>query len=107
MAEQPSEKPLYQDDEITIEYHPSSVEDHVLHVTYDGTDRLSYLLQRGILHDLATTQRGGIESKISNFNPELLFHLKEKNIGIDGLHVAICQAYAEEEARVSYNRLEP
>lgn len=94
-----AEQPLYKDDKLKIDYHPSSHEDHLLWIK-DRKEGLQYILQRGILHELATTPRGGIESKLSNFNPEILFHIKEEKIGIDGLHVAICQAYAEEEDRV-------
>lgn len=94
-----TEKPLYKDDHIRIDYHNVSPQDHVLFILTKDREEITYLLQRGILRELATTPRGGIERKIENFNPELLFHINEVKIGVDGLHVAICQAYAEEEDR--------
>jgi len=58
-----------------------------------------YPIQRGILSKLARTLRGGIEAKLQNSNPELLTVIQDTEIGIDGLHVAICQAYIENEER--------
>lgn len=93
-------KPLYQDRQLRIGYHPSSSEDHLLHVKEKEGQEMAYLIQRGILKELARTTRGGIERKIDNFNPEILIKIKEEGIGIDGLHVALCQAYIEEEERM-------
>ena len=60
----------------------------------------AYFIQREILRELARTPRGGIERKIGTFNDMLLFFLRKHDIGIDGLHVALCQAYVEEENRI-------
>ena len=99
MSEQP-EQPLYKDKQLEIDYLPTSPEDHIL--TVRGDERgINYLIPRGILNQLALTKRGGIESMIATFNEGILHAIKREHITVDGLHVAICQAYIEEERRVS------
>ncbi len=95
-----SEKSLYQDRQLRIEHHPSSSQDHLLYVKEKEGEEVEYLIQRGILRELARTPRGEIERKISNFSPEILTEVKREGIGVDGLHVALCQAYIEEEERM-------
>ena len=95
-----SEKPLYQDKQLRIEYNPHYPEEHFLYIKDKEGDEVTYIIQRGILKELATTPRGGIEHKINNFSPEILFQIKEEKIGVDGLHVALCQANIEEEERM-------
>ena len=95
-----SEKSLYQDRQLRIEHHPSSSQDHILYVKEKEGEDVEYLIQRGILRELAKTPRGGIEQKINNFNYEILAKIKEEGISIDELHVVFCQAHAEEEERV-------
>jgi len=89
-----AEEPLYQDERIKIDYLSTSPQDHLVFIEGE-----SYLLQRGLLKELAKTPRGGIESKIDNFNCDILFAIKKEGISVDGLHVALCQTYAEEESR--------
>lgn len=95
------EKPLYEDEQIKIDYLPSSIEDHLLYIKEKSGEESRYLMERGILSELARTSRGGIERKIATINQSILFTLREEKIGIDGLHVALCQAYAEEERRIN------
>ncbi|MDD5651435.1 MAG: hypothetical protein PHF86_13640 [Candidatus Nanoarchaeia archaeon] len=87
--------PLYKDDKLEINYLPNCIEDHFLSI---GNKR-GYAIPRGILKELARTPRGGIERKINNFNESILSVLGQEGISVDGLHVAICQAYIEEEER--------
>lgn len=91
------EKPLYQDEKLKIEYFRNPDE----HLVWISSNEHNYIMQRGILEELAKTPRGCIEHKIEAFNSLLLSVIKESGIGVDGLHVAICQAYAEEERRAA------
>ncbi len=95
-----SEKPLYEDEQLMADYHPTSPEDHFLRIGGEGRKKIGYLIQHGILRELARTPRGEIESKIDAFNPEILAKIKEEGIKIDGLHVALCQAHIEEMERM-------
>lgn len=98
--------PLYQDGQLKIDYLETSIEDHVLYIKRKEGDEWNYIIPRRILGELAKTQRGGIERKIATFNEDILFELRRQEIGIDGLHVALCQAYAEEEERINRFSLE-
>jgi len=91
------EEPIYQDNQLKIEFHAS--EEYFLLLKDKKGKETSYLLPRGILQELAQTQRGGIERKIGAFNEEILHAAKQEGISVDSLHVALCQAYAEEERR--------
>lgn len=90
------EEPLYQDGKLKIDYLPKCVEDHELFIK----DRGSYALPRGVLQDLARTPRGGIGRILDTFNPSILDTLNQEGIDIDGLHIALCQAYMEGEKRI-------
>ena len=90
------EKPLYEDNQIKIDYLPTSINDHILYINY-GRKSFEFIIPRGILSDLARTKRGGIASKINTFDPSILHALGNIGLSIDGLHVALCQAYMEEE----------
>jgi len=91
--------PLYKDGKITIDHHPrAGIDDHELILKKDR-ENSHYVLPRGILDELARTPRGGIGRKIANFNEMILHDLKLENISVDGLHVAICQAYIKKERR--------
>ena len=94
------EGPLYQDERLRIDYHPSSVEDHLLYIRERAGEEINYIIPRGILEELARTPRGEIERKITNWNDELIYRIKREEIGVDGLHVALCQAYIEQEERI-------
>lgn len=95
-----NKKPLYQDDKLKIDYHPTSVEDYMLWIKEGSGDNISYIIPKGCLEDMAKATRGGIERIIHAFNDMILYAVKKEEISIDGLHVAICQAYAEEERQV-------
>jgi len=91
------EKPIYQDNQLKIEFHAS--EEYFLYLKDKKGQENGYLLPRGILQELAKTKRGGIESKIHAFNEGLLYAIKQEGISVDSLHVALCQAYLEEEEK--------
>ncbi|MDD5133661.1 MAG: hypothetical protein PHD81_00760 [Candidatus Nanoarchaeia archaeon] len=93
-------KPLYQDEEIKVDYLLNSFEDHRVYLKEGRGEELNYIIQRGILKDIARTPRGGLVSILSRCNPQILYALKEMDIEVDGLHVALCQAYAEQEERI-------
>ena len=99
-----SKEPLYQDEKLKIEYLPNSHEDHLVYIRESSGEEYRYVIQRGILEELARTARGGIENKLQWSNQDLLFVLKKENISVDALHIAICQAYAEEKERVLYHK---
>lgn len=96
-----TDRPLYEDEQLRIDYNPMSGMDHILYVKDECGEDLQYLIHRGILKQLATTPRGGIESVLDNYNPQILMHIQMEGISVDGLHIAICQAYAQEEERIS------
>jgi len=88
-------KLLYEDEKLKIDYF-NFIEDHLLVIGEED-----YVIPRGVLKELATTPRGSIEQKLDNFNKNILFELNKNQIGVDGLHVAICQAHIEEERRMN------
>ena len=92
--------PLYEDERFKIDYHPTSVEDHVLYIKVEGGEERGYTLARGILEDLARAPRNDIERKIGAFDDRILFHLREQEIRIDVLYIALCRAFIEEEDRI-------
>jgi len=91
------EKPVYQDNQLKIEFHAS--EEYFLYLKDKTGEERSYFLPRGILQELAKTKRGGIESKIHAFNESILNAIEREGISVDSLHVALCQAYQEEQER--------
>jgi len=95
-----AEKPLYEDKNFKIIYSNHAPEEHIIYISGKKPSS-GYYLPSGILRELAQTKRGGIESKINAFNEGMLYGLKQEGISIDGLHVALCQAYAEEESRMN------
>ena len=99
-----SEKPLYQDDKLKIDFFENSIDDHVLYIKDKSGKEFQFIIQRDILQELAKTPRGGIESKIYAFDELILVRMGQAEIGIDGLHVALCQAYAEQEYRYFHSK---
>lgn len=93
------EPPLYQDKKIRIDYLSHSVEDHLLFIKPECGEEIGYIIPRGVLSELARTKRGGIENKLNAMNPLILSEAKQVGIGVDGLHVALSQAFREEEDR--------
>ncbi len=83
---------LYGDEQLRISTR--SLEDHYLSI---GDKGRIYILQNGILNELGRTQRGRLEGKLNTIDPQILFVLGEEGISVDGLHVAISQAFLEQE----------
>ena len=90
-----TDEPLYINDKIKIDYHPTSVEDHVLELGSFG-----YTLARGVLQDFARVPKDELVGRIQTYNSMILGGLGRSDVSIDGLHVALSQAYAEEERRI-------
>jgi len=93
------EEPIYQDSQLKIEFHAS--EEYFLYLKDKTGEEKGYLLPRGILQELAQTKRGGMERKINALNEEILYAARQEGISADSLHVALCQAYSEEERRMN------
>ncbi|MFA5176137.1 MAG: hypothetical protein WC413_02665 [Candidatus Nanoarchaeia archaeon] len=93
-------KPLYEDEVLRVTLLPNCIEDHAVYHKVPGEEFECLLpLPRGVLREFALTKRGDLERRLSTINPMVLADLRNKNISVDGLHIAICQAYAEEERR--------
>ena len=90
-----TDEPLYIDDKIKIDYHPTSVEDHILELGSFG-----YTLARGVLEDFARVPKEELVGRIHTYNSMILGGLGRSDIGIDGLHATLSQAYEEEERRI-------
>jgi len=59
------EKPLYEDEQLKVDYLPNSVEDHELFIKRaDSRDSWVYILPRAVLRDFARTPRGKLRSRI-------------------------------------------
>lgn len=94
------ESPLYEDEQIKITLDPYSAEEQLLWIKEVGEEyKTNYLIPRSCLRDFALCPRGKLESRLQNISPEMTFDIKNK-IGIDGAHIAICQAYHENEERI-------
>jgi len=104
------EKPLYEDGQLKITFLHSpepgendkiiSTEDHELWIKEKDEDQ-RYALPRGCLNEFAQTKRDRLESKLRNMNPEIKSALEKNGLTIDSAHIAICQAYIENEERIS------
>ena len=95
------ERSLYQEDRLKVTYFPRNPDEHRLCVgeIVAGNYR-TYVLQRGVLQELATTQAGELEKKVNILaNGMLSVDLKQQGIGMDKLHIALCQAVIEEQKR--------
>jgi hypothetical protein len=91
------DEPLYQDSKLKVDYLPNS-EDHFLEIGKD-TNKKRYIIQRGVLEDLARSPRGDLERVINTVNDWILSDINREGISVDGLHVAFCQAYMTERDR--------
>ena len=102
-----TEKALYQDAELKVDYYGNHdeyglwIRNARLEAKGGSQEGNLNYMPRGVLEDLARTPRGEIVSKIETFNSKILFYLKEARISVDALHIAICQAYIEEEKRMA------
>ena len=91
-------EPLYQDEKIRVDYHPHSVEDHLLCIR-NGNEDLSFILQRGVLDELANS-REDLTRKLSQYDDMILYNLTRAGINLDDFYGALCKANAEEEDRM-------
>ncbi len=95
-----AENILYADEDIEVGYLPDSPEDNYIAFTSDDPGRQEYLLQRGIVRELAETPRGdGLAQKLNNVNDLILLDARQRGLHQSDVHVAICQAYREQEER--------
>jgi hypothetical protein len=97
-------EPLYQDKQLRIDYLQNS-DDNLLEIGEEG-NRRSYIIPHGTLQDLGRAKRGEVGRVINTINDHILFDLRREGISIDGLHVAFCQAYIEEEKRIKKFRVD-
>jgi hypothetical protein len=86
---------LYQDNHFKIGYHPDIVDAHFLTINKRG-----YVLDHNILEDLARSSIGKMEEKVHAYNEMILYQANKEGIGLEGLHKALSQAFAEHEKRV-------
>jgi hypothetical protein len=94
----PEEQPLYRDSQIEIGFNPNSPEDHYIKFIVGG-EKLEFLIQRGILRELARNNRDEFQSKIDMVDEMIGYTARERKLTYSDMHVAIIQAYMEEESR--------
>ena len=88
-------KPLYHDKQITIDYHPTIVEDaHILKIK--GRE---YVLDR-MLADLGRSSVGDMEKKLSAYNGMILYPATFSGVSLEDIHKALSSAYVEHMKRV-------
>ncbi len=90
---------LYRDNRIRITSGPNG-DDHLVTI-----DQLTYRLDYGALVAFASTPRGLLETALGITYEDILRVAKTRGtitpaVGVDGLHVAFCQAATEEERRI-------
>ena len=90
------EEPLYEDPDLKIAVFTKDPESHEIHILKSG---MRYLLQRGILRELATTSRERLEDKLNRVNHAILDDARQYGLNADSIGLAIAQAYIEEEER--------
>ena len=102
-------QPLYQDSLIKVEKHPTSIDDHILSINEGKTGWRKYLLQRGILEELAKTPVAAAVNKVKTINEFILKSLETDSmsghVGLNFLylHTVLRTAYAaEEKSRQEY-----
>ncbi|MDD5416991.1 MAG: hypothetical protein PHU12_03370 [Candidatus Aenigmarchaeota archaeon] len=88
----PKEEKLYKDKNIEIGYFQDSFEDHVLIINQET----QFILQRGVLEELARTSRDTLLLKLNAIDPMLPYTLNEEKISADYLQVALAQAHIKE-----------
>jgi hypothetical protein len=94
------QKPLYEDPDIKIEHHPRSHEDHLLFLM-SGGEELNYIIQRGILEEIATTPRHRVKEKMRRVNELMVEDAYSRGLSVDSLGFAMAQAYIEQERRLN------
>lgn len=88
-----AKKPLYRDEQLWIDHHPTSTSDYIIFIDEKNGQRRAHFLKGSILEDLATTPRGKI--KTSLLSSDLIDSINREGIGLDGLHIALCQTYTK------------
>ncbi len=97
------EKPLYEDSKLKITFlqntdgDTTSSLDHELWIKPETR----YLLGRGILRDLALIHIGDLEERIRIINNDILTGMKDNNISIGDVELALKTAYVGELDRYS------
>ncbi|HLC78616.1 MAG TPA: hypothetical protein VJH92_05830 [Candidatus Nanoarchaeia archaeon] len=96
------EEPLYQDEDMKItllsdvDGNIKSGEDHELWLIKSGN---RYIIQRGILKQLARTSRDDLGTLLERINPGIGISLRDAGLTYDSVGVAISQVYIEEQER--------
>ena len=91
-----AEESLYEDEDIKITSFYRDPESHTIHILKPGN---RYILNRGVLKELATTSRDDLEKKINEMNSSILHDARKYGLSVDSIGMAIAQAYIEEEER--------
>lgn len=95
-----SERPLYNDGQIEIDYHPTSDQDHLLRIVCREGRRSTFPLQRGVLEHLAGTKIEDFVGRLQRLDSRLLNVLDREGIFAETLHHAIVQAYEREQEEI-------
>ena len=92
-------EPLYEDEQIKIGYFDNESWDYLLEIksTSHPNNYCGFLPKR-VLKKIAETPRGKLENKLEAVSPKIKDYLKS-DLSIDSLHIALCQAYQEEQNR--------
>ena len=94
------DKPLYEDKTFRIDYLPKSPEDHVVYFKEKSTgEELNYIIQRGVLRDLAQVPTTDLPDLVDRVSPMLLFVLDKEGVPVEDFQKAVSTAYNEEEKR--------
>jgi len=92
------EKPLYEDPQLMITNF-GSTDEHLLFVNEKIGEQINFIIPRGCLKEFAETPRGELERKLHDVNPLVIAELKQERIDVDYIHIALCQAYIENQRR--------
>ena len=95
-----TDKPLYEDRQIKIDYYYGNTTDFYLQLKSERNEIRHFRLQRGFLEDFAKTARGKLESKINNLYPLIVPCLEEEKINIDDFHIVLLQSLLEHASRI-------
>lgn len=95
------EKPLYEDNQLQIKI-ADSPQDHLMGIKrIEEKEFDTYVsLPRGSLEHFALTPRGKLESELDNMNPMITGYLRYVGLNANDAHIAILQAYIEDEERI-------
>ncbi|MDD5192603.1 MAG: hypothetical protein PHH54_03085 [Candidatus Nanoarchaeia archaeon] len=95
------EEPLYKDNQIQIKID-NGPQDHLMGIKRAEENEFdTYVpLPRGSLMHFSLTPRGKLESELENMNPMINIFLKQAGLTANDAHIAILQAYIEDERRI-------